>query len=99
MLPINWLNHCKVSDVNVDILEIFYNAYRTPKYFSLRKYFESWDPKIHGPCNYLQNFYVTALIDKSGTTNNDPLEMYQNSISKNMRSSATGNMDDGIPSS
>ena len=30
------------------------------------KYFESWDTKIHVPCNYLQSFYVDALIDECG---------------------------------
>ena len=34
---INRLNHREVPDVNVDILENFYNAYRTPRSFLLRK--------------------------------------------------------------
>ena len=97
MFPINWLNHREVPDVNVDILEIFYNDYCTPIFF-VEKYFESWDPKIHGPCNDLYNFYVAALIDKCGTTKYYPLAMYQNGISKETRSSVTGMMDDGITS-
>ena len=63
----------------------------------IEKDFESWDPKIHGPRNYLQSFYVAALIDKCGTTNNYSLAMYQNGISKDTRSSVTGNMENGIP--
>ena len=64
MLTLNWLNNCKVPDVYVDILENFYYAFRTPKSFFVEKDFESWDPKIHGPLNYLQSFYVDALIDE-----------------------------------
>ena len=30
VLPINLLNHCKAPDVIVEILENFYNAFRTP---------------------------------------------------------------------
>ena len=84
MLPNNWLNQREVTDVNVDILENFYNAYGTPKYVFVKKYFDSWDPNIHGPCNYLQSFYVDAIIDKCGTTKHYPLEMYRNGISKEM---------------
>ena len=75
-LPFNWLNCLEVPDVNVDILENFYNAFRTPKYFFVEKYSESWDPKIHSPRNYPQSFYVSALIYKCGTTNHYPLAMY-----------------------
>ena len=93
MIPINWLNHREFPDVNVDILENFYNAFRTPTYFFAEKYFESWDPKIHGICNYFQSFYVDALIDKCGNMKNYPLAMYQNGISKETRSSVTVKME------
>ena len=63
----------------------------------VEKYFNSWDPKIHGPCNYLQIFYVSALIDKCGPTN--LLAIFLNGISKNTILSVTGKMDNGIPSS
>ena len=99
MLPINWLNHSEVPAVNVKILENFYNTYCTSKYVCVEKYFESWDTKIHGPRNYLQIFYVDALIDKCGTPKYYPLAMYQNGICKETRSSVTGNTDNGIPSS
>ena len=78
ILHINWLNHLKVPDVNVDILDNFYNTYCTQKYFFIEKYFESWDPKIHGPHIYLQNFYVADIIDKCGTTKHYPLAIYKN---------------------
>ena len=62
-LPNNWLEYQGYEDVNVEIIQNFYNAYYTQKYFFVEKYFESWDPKINGPRNYLQGFYVAALIE------------------------------------
>ena len=76
MIPINWLNHCEVLNVNVKIVQNFYNAHSTPKSFFVEKYFDSWDPKIHGPHNYLQIFYVAAIIDKCGIKNHSPLAMF-----------------------
>ena len=76
MLPINWLNHHKVPDVNVDIVQNIYKSYTIPTYFFVEKYFDSWDPKIHGPHNYLQIFYVASLMDKYGTTKHCPLVMF-----------------------
>ena len=51
--------------------------------FVVEKYFETWDPKIHGPRNYLQSFYVAALIDEFGTNKHYPLAMFRNGIYKN----------------
>ena len=65
--------------------------------FYAEKYFESWDPKIHGPCNYLQSFYVAALIQEYGNENHYPLAMFRNGISKDTRSSYKGTMNDGTP--
>ena len=59
----NRLNHHEVPDVNVEIAQNFYNAYYTPKSFFDEKYCDSWDPKIHGPRDFLQSFYAAALID------------------------------------
>ena len=36
MLYINWLDYLKVMELNVEILQNFYNAYRTTKYVLLR---------------------------------------------------------------
>ena len=57
------------------------------QFFLFEKYFKSWDPKIHGPRNYLQSFYVAALIDKCGTNKHDPLENFRNGIYKKTISS------------
>ena len=80
MFPINWLEYQEFADVNVEITQNFYNAYRAQKYFFVEKYFKSWDPKIHGPHNYLQGFYVAALIEECGTKKHDPLAMLKKSI-------------------
>ena len=64
IFPINWLNHRKSPDVNVEVVQNLYNAYCTPKYLFVKKDFYSWDPKTHSPRNYLRFFYVAYLIDK-----------------------------------
>ena len=79
------------------ISENLYNANCTPKYFFVEKDFESWDTKIHIPRNYLQSFYVAALIDKYGTNNHYPLEMFRNNIYKKTISSYKGTMNNGTP--
>ena len=61
MLHINWLNYHEVPDVDVWIAQNFYNAYCTPKSLFVEKHFDSWDPKIHVPRNYLWSFYVAAF--------------------------------------
>ena len=53
--------------------------------FFVEKYFESWDPKFYGPRNYLQIFYVAALIEECGIDNHYPLAMFRNGISKKTR--------------
>ena len=67
--------------------------------FFVEKDFESWDPKIHGPHNYLKIFYVAAIIEEFGNEKHYPLAMFLNGISKNTRSSYKGTMNDGTPSS
>ena len=66
MLHINWLNHCEVPYINVDIVQNFYNAYSTPKSLFVEKYSDSWDPKIHGPRNYLQIFMWPLSLINAG---------------------------------
>ena len=76
MLLKTLLGYQQNEDVHVEVTENFYYAYCTQKYFFVEKYFESWDPKFYGPHNYLQIFYVAALIDKCGTTKHCPLVMF-----------------------
>ena len=66
-------------------------------HFLIEKYFDSSDPEIHSPRNYLQSFYVAAIIDKCKKTKHYPLALFRNYISERIRSSVTRNMDDGTP--
>ena len=81
----------------MEITQNLYNAYYTPKSFYVEKYFESWDPKIHGPRKYLQIFYVAALIDECGNKNHYTLAMFRNFIPRKTRSSYKVTMNDGTP--
>ena len=56
MLPKTWLEYLQYEEVDVEITENLYNANCTPTSFFVEKDFESWDPKIHGPCSYLHIF-------------------------------------------
>ena len=98
ILPKTWLEYLQYEEVDVEISENLYNANCTPKYFLVEKYFDSWDPKIYGPRNYLHGFYVAALIDKCGTNNHYTLVMFRNGISKKKGSCYKGTMNDGTPS-
>ena len=68
-----------------------------PKFVFVEKYFESWDPQIHVPCNYLQSFYMADLIDECRTRKHYTLAMFRNIISKKTRSSYKDTMNDGTP--
>ena len=92
MLPKTWLEYIQYEEVDLDISENLYNANCTPKYFFVEKDFKSWDPKIHGPCNHLQGFYVAALIGKYGTNKYYPLAIFINGILKKTGSSYKGTM-------
>ena len=97
MLTKNSLEYLQYEDIHVEITKKLYNAYCWQKIY-VEKYFKSWDPKIHGPRNYLQSFYVAAFIEEFGNKNHYPLAMFLNGISKNTRSSYKGTMNDGTPS-
>ena len=68
-----------------------------PKYFYDEKYFESWDPKIHGPHHYLQSFYVDALVDECRNEKHYPIAIFRNGISKKTRSSYKVTINNGTP--
>ena len=99
MLPKTWFEYLQYEEFDVDISENLYNANCMPKSFFVEKYFESWDPKIHGPRNYLQSFYVVALIDECSTNKHYPLAMFRNGIQKNTKSSYKGMINYGTHSS
>ena len=97
MLPINWLEYQKLVYVNVEITQNFYNAYSTKKYVFVEIDFDSWDPKIHSPRNYLQSFYVAALVEEYMTKEHYPLAMFRNGISKKTISSYKFTVYNGTP--
>ena len=92
-----WLEYLQYKEVDVEIIKDLYNTNYAPKSFSVEKYFESWDPKIHGPHIYIQSFNVAILIDECGTNNHYPLAMFKNGIYKKTISSYKVTMDDGNP--
>ena len=67
MFPINWSNYIEVTDVSVEIVQRFYIAYCTPTSFFVEKDFDSFDPKIHGTCIYLQSFIWPLSFINSGS--------------------------------
>ena len=81
----------------MEISKKLYNANCTSKYFFVEKYFESWDPKIHCPRNYLQIFYVAAHIERYGTKKHCPLAAFKKWYIKKTRSSYKGTVIDGAP--
>ena len=97
MLPKNLLEYLQYEEFDVEMTENLYNANCTPKYFFVEKDFESWDLKIYGPCNYIQRFYVTALIDECGNNNNYPLKFFRDGIYKKTKSSYKGTTNNGTP--
>ena len=66
ILPSRWLYLLQFEKIGEEIYESLQNAYCTPLEFFVEKNFDIWDPEIHGPRNYLQSFYLAALIQKFG---------------------------------
>ena len=62
VLTKTWLEYQQYEDVHVAITKYLYNAYCKRKYFFVENDFESWDPKIHGPCNYLQSLLLLRNV-------------------------------------
>ena len=69
-MPSRWIFLLKYDIIGDAICEHFQNASCTPMQFFVEENLESWHPKTHGPCNYLQSFYLAALIHKCGKKNN-----------------------------
>ena len=64
ILPSRWISLLKYDIIGDAIHENFQNASCTPIKFFVEENLGSWHPKTHGPCNYLQSFYLAALIHK-----------------------------------
>ena len=71
-IPLNSYTYClqdryfliKFDNFGDAIHEIFPNASCTPMHFFVKENLVNWYPKTHGPRNYLQSFYLDALIHK-----------------------------------
>ena len=64
-----WLFLLKFDNFGDAIHEIFQNASYTPIKFFVEENLVSWHPKTHGPRNYLQSFYLDAIIHKCRENN------------------------------
>ena len=97
MLPKTWLEYQQYEDVYGEITKSFYNAYCTPKAFFVEKYYESWDPKIHGPRNYLHIFMRILSLSNAvprSIIHLQCLEMLSKKIRDHIKK---GTMNDGTP--
>ena len=61
-----WLYLPKFDNFGDAIHEKFQNTSCTPMQFFVEENLVSWNTKTHGPRNYLQSFYLAALIHKCG---------------------------------
>ena len=77
ILPSRWLFLLQFKEFSDAIYEIFQNARCMPMKFFVEENLDSWHPKTHGPRNYLQSFYLAALINKCGGKQY-PFAEYQN---------------------
>ena len=66
LLPSRWLFLLKFDNFGDAIHENFQNASCTQIKFFVEENLVSWNPKTHGPRNYLLSFYLAALIHKCG---------------------------------
>ena len=76
-LPSRWLYLLQFEEFSDEIYEIFQNASCTPINVFVGENFDSWYPKTHGSRNYLQSFYLAALIQKSGKKNNIHMQTFE----------------------
>ena len=53
------------------------NASCMPIEFFVEENLDSWHLKTHGPCNYLQSFYLSSLIHKCGKQNKIHLQSFE----------------------
>ena len=64
MLPSRWMDLLEYDIIGDKIGANFQNACCTPIEFFVEEKISNWHPRTHGPRNYLQSFYLAALIHK-----------------------------------
>ena len=69
IFPSRWLFLLKYDKIGDTIHKKFQNASCMPIKCFVEENLVSWNPKTHGPSNYLQSFYLAALIHKCGKKN------------------------------
>ena len=69
MLPSRWMSLLEYDIIGDAICEKFQNTCCTPIEFFVEENLGNWHSKTHGPRNYLQSFYLAALIHKCGGKN------------------------------
>ena len=69
-MPSRWLFLPQFETIGDAIYELFQHSRCTPINFFVEESLDSWHPKTHGPHNYIQSFYLAALIHKCRKKNN-----------------------------
>ena len=77
ILPPQWIALLKYEYFSDKIYDNIQNASCTPIKFFVEENFDSWHPKTHSSRNYLQSFYLAALIQKCGKKNNIHLQSFE----------------------
>ena len=68
-LPSRRLLLLQIEEFSDAVYEKFQNTSCTPIQFFVEENLDSWHPKTHGSRNYLQIFYLAALIHKCRNKN------------------------------
>ena len=77
MLPSRWMDLLEYDIIGDKIREMFQNACCTPIEFFVEENLGNWHPRTHGLRNYLQSFYLAALIRK-GRKQKNPYAEHRN---------------------
>ena len=72
MLPSRWKYLLEYDIIGDKICANFQNTCCTPIEFLVEENLGNWNPRTHGPHNYLQSFYLAALIQKFRGKNQYP---------------------------
>eukprot|EP00978_Attheya_sp_CCMP212_P038892 scaffold197238_cov26-Attheya_sp.AAC.2 len=94
MLPPMWLSAQKrfpFKEVRDEITDLFLSAILTSVEFFVEDDFKDWNPKIHGPRNFLQSFYIAALAYDAGSLKDYPMANKRKGVLQETRSSTNPN--------
>ena len=100
ILPSRWLSQLKYEKIGDAIHEKFQNVSCTLIKFFVEENLVSWHPQIHSDRNYLQSFYLAALIHKCGGNKQYSYAEIRNfTAGRRTRSFQKGNDNNGTSSS